>query len=251
MSMVDKEFMEPTRSLERIYPKELDRESKADMDTLRFHLERYRFATRHLAGTRILDIASGCGYGTQVLANSMAEGHFTGVDSDGHAIAYAEEHYASTNTRFIRADAMRFQAEKPFHTIVTLETIEHLPDPEAFIAQMTRILAPEGRIIASVPTTPTKDGNRHHLHDFTESSIQTMFGRHGFEQGPVFKQIQPFYSLGALFGRGKGRSSRAQNIPRNLWNFYKKNPAAIGARLGALCRFGFNNHFLTAVYQRG
>ncbi len=55
-------------------------------------------------------------------------------------------------------------------------------------------MSPGGHIIASVPITPTKDGNPHHLHDFTKNSFLTMFKNIKCNQAESFEQIQHWFS---------------------------------------------------------
>jgi 2-polyprenyl-3-methyl-5-hydroxy-6-metoxy-1,4-benzoquinol methylase len=50
---------------------------------------------------------------------------------------------AIQNVTFIKADAMTF-SDDPFDVVVSLETIEHLPDPNKFTAQR----GPEGGIVS-------------------------------------------------------------------------------------------------------
>ncbi len=59
------------------------------------------------------------------------------------------------------------------------DTIEHLAAPNAFFARLPGLLAPDGVLVASVPTTPSVDLNPHHLHDFTESEFRKMGARNG------------------------------------------------------------------------
>src|SRR5690606_33242640 len=95
------------------------------------------------------------------------------------AIAYAQAHYQLPNLRYVCADAEQFASAERFDSIVSLETIEHLPRPRPLIANCAALLAAGGQIIASAPITPTLDGNPHHLHDFTPRSFHALFAAHG------------------------------------------------------------------------
>jgi len=165
-------------SIERIYPPDLDPASPGDQNTLHIHLERYEFAAHHLRGEQVLDMACGCGYGSALLAERHPDKQVTGVDIDPAAIAYARQHYQLPNLRYVCADAESFAATQRFDSIVSLETIEHLPNPRQLVANYARLLAAGGRVIASVPITPTLDGNPHHLHDFSRRSFLALFRHH-------------------------------------------------------------------------
>lgn len=177
-------------TIERIYPKDLDPHSRDDQNTLRIHLQRQELAAGNLSGQHILDMACGCGYGTALLAERPLQRQITGVDIDPAAIAYDRQHYRLPNLRYVCADAERFAAAQPFDSIVSLETIEHLPSAQRLIDNYARLLATGGRVIASVPTTPPLDGNPHRLHDFSRRSFFALFRRNGLRPRAHVEQVQ-------------------------------------------------------------
>ncbi|TXH92323.1 MAG: class I SAM-dependent methyltransferase [Pseudomonas sp.] len=241
-----------THSIERIYPPDLDPASPGDQATLHIHLQRYEFAAAHLHGKRVLDMACGCGYGTALLAERHPHKQVTGVDIDPAAIAYAERHYHLPNLRYICADAEQFSAENGFDSIVSLETIEHLPSPARLVANYARLLAAGGRVIASVPITPTLDGNPHHLHDFSRRSFLALFrNQHLHPQAAELEQIQRWQFRG-LFSRRPDHSKvhRSEGVGNAVLNYYRQHPAYLLARLGSMLRYGFSNRYLTCLFAR-
>ena len=236
--------VQPEPSLERIYPKEQVHDD--NHGTLKLHMDRYRFAIDHTRGRHLLDVACGCGYGTALLAEAHPRMSCTGLDIDPKAITYANQHYLRDNARFICRDVMEQSLNQTFDTIVTLETIEHLPDPVLFAERLAQIMSPDGIIIASAPVTPTMDGNPHHLHDLTEASFTALFTRHGLKMGARFDQTQPFFGRSS----GDGQNDRTRSVPRNLLRYYRRHPAGLIKRIGALCRFGFTNRYLTAIFTK-
>ena len=168
-------------SLERLVPDALDPEDPAARETLALHLARYAFAARVAKPGRLLDLACGVGYGTRhLLAQNPALGPALGVDVSPDAVAYANAHYAGPKLRFLAADALCFEDADGFDTVVSLETIEHVPDPAALFAKLASLLRAGGRLGASVPTTPSVDLNPHHLHDFDAASFAAFGAHHGF-----------------------------------------------------------------------
>ncbi len=119
---------------------------------LREHLARYRFAAEFARG-RVLDAGCGTGYGSLMLAAESAVTCVVGVDSDGRAIERARRFYAGPRVDFARGDltAGALATLGCFETIVCLEVLEHLPDPDGLIARLDRCLAPGGRLIVSTP----------------------------------------------------------------------------------------------------
>jgi len=234
--------------LERIYPKAMDLANANDRDSLEIHEARYRFAAQQLSGNTILDMACGCGFGSALMAALHPDKHFTGIDIDPLAIEYAQHHYTADNLRFICADAMTFSGEC-FDTSVSIETIEHLPDPKTFIANLPTLLTSGGKIIASVPVTPTCDGNPHHLHDFSERSFKKLLSQHSFVAGKELKQVQPWVYDDA-FSSAEDSASRSQGVGNNVLAYYRKHPLALVTRVYSLIRHGTCNIYLTAVFSK-
>ncbi len=234
--------------LERLTPDFIQNHDVFNKETLTLHLDRYRFAKENLKGTHILDCACGVGYGTEVLSeDSSSDMRFTGVDVSEAAIKYANKRYKKNNIEFIMADGTKFRSDNKFDTIVTLETIEHLPDPGAFIENLVSLLAERGRIIASVPVTPSVDGNPYHLHDFTTRSFNRFFEKYGFRGINKFKQVQRFSLLGVTVNRS---SRREVDIRRNLFAYYMAHPKALFRRIYSTARYGLTNRYNTTVWER-
>lgn len=238
--------MKPT-SLERIYPAETDQDI-AESDTIRLHIERYRFAGEHLLSGNIADMACGSGYGTYLLASNFSNkiSSITGVDVNDEAIGYARSHYASPVIQYVKEDLYKFQSSALFSTIVSLETIEHLDDPALFISKCKSLLVKGGRLIISAPIVPTMDANPFHLHDFSASSFRKMITREGFVEITQLKQIQQYNP----FRLSAGKGGRANQIRKNLWKYYLQKPKKLMMRLLSLLKDGFRIKYLVIVCQK-
>lgn len=238
----------PSLTLERIYPPQLDSRNEDDRETLRIHMERYDFAAARLSGTRVLDMACGCGYGSDRLAELNPDKTVIGVDIDPLAIAFAQAHYQRPNLRYVCADAETFSSKEKFDSIVSLETIEHLPRPRQLIENCAALLAEGGQIIASVPITPTLDGNPHHLHDFTTRSFLALFRPHGLLPQERFEQIQ-WWQFKGLFQRREIRTHRSEGVGYAVLAYYRRHPLYLLRRLAAMLRHGFSNRYLTCRFR--
>lgn len=234
-------------SLERLIPDQLMAGEITGLTTLALHLERYTFAAQHAKPGRILDIACGVGYGTRMLFDEIPHPcQVFGVDCSPDSIEYARQRYAREGITFLVADAMTYHDPEPFDTIVSLETIEHLAHPTAFISQITSLLRPGGILIASAPTSVTTDANPHHLHDFTESTFRELIERHGLSATACLRQIQPFNPWHVL----RRKEQRLQDLRRNLGWYYLTHPRSLLNRIRSTLRFGFTNRYMTVAWRK-
>jgi len=230
-------------TMERIVPDELDAAEITGGQTLSLHLDRYRFAAAELtAPRRILDMACGVGYGSHLLAQRYPDATVVGVDLSAEAVGYARDRYQLPNLTFVAADAMRYLADATFDAVVSLETIEHLPDPEAFLRHVTRtLLASKGMFVGSVPTTPSVDANPHHLTDFSERSFRRLLARNRLVEVTSFRQTQPFNPLKVA----TRTEDRMKGMRQGMLGYYARHPAGLAKRALSTVVDGFNNKYIT------
>lgn len=145
---------------ERIVP------DRTEPGIVAIHLKRYEFARPFCAGKDVLDAGCGVGYGTAHLAEAARR--VVGVDVAADAIAYARAHYAAPNVDFVQADVLSLPFEdESFDVVCSFETIEHVRDAEALVAELRRVLRADGTCVVSTPrverTTRTPDNPFHVL----------------------------------------------------------------------------------------
>ncbi|WP_374593269.1 class I SAM-dependent methyltransferase [Sphingosinicella sp.] len=236
-----------TVSLERLVPNALDGTDATGKETLALHMERYRFAAGFVKGGRVLDCACGVGYGTAVLAGAeQTPEQVLGVDIDAAAVGYAARSYISERVRFLQSDGCKLEDSDGFDTIVSLETVEHVPDPSALLQNFRRLLRPGGTLIASVPVTPSVDVNPYHLHDFTPKSFRSLGADLGLKEIDSLFQVQPFSPLKIV----RGQEARLEDMRKNMAGYYLRNPAAFSKRLISTVVDGFCNKYLTIAWVK-
>ncbi|MFI5251987.1 MAG: class I SAM-dependent methyltransferase [Bacteroidota bacterium] len=116
------------------------------------HISRYRFAMQFTNGKTLLDIASGIGYGSFMLADTGKAKSVTGVDISQAPIMEAKTKYKRDNLRFevISPDKLPFD-DASFDVITSYETVEHTYDRTVFLKELRRVLKSGGMLIISTP----------------------------------------------------------------------------------------------------
>jgi ubiquinone/menaquinone biosynthesis C-methylase UbiE len=141
------------------------------------HLRRYELADRFAASARVLDLACGTGYGSRFLLDQGGAASVLGLDIDERAVDYARRRFATPAT----AGRLAYRTGSATHTglpdasvglVASFETIEHVPDAAAALAEFHRVLAPGGVLVLSTPNDagPTP----HHAHSFTPETLRTL-----------------------------------------------------------------------------
>ncbi len=136
-------------------------------DVRQEHLHRYAFATSFIADRDVLDVACGEGYGSAWLAASAR--WVVGVDRAGDAIEHAQRLYAAREqVAFLQADALALPvASQSVDVVVSFETLEHVDLQSTMLAEIRRVLRPEGLLILSTPNKavyPDRSGHQNPWH---------------------------------------------------------------------------------------
>jgi SAM-dependent methyltransferase len=145
------------------------------------HLARYAVAAPFCRGARVLDIASGEGYGARFLANQDAL-EVVGVEVDAPTVERANARFGGGAVSFVCADAAEVDAllePDAFDLVVSLETIEHVKDPEGFLRALHRLARADATLIISCPNDhwyfpDPADKNPYHLRKYTFDEFRQM-----------------------------------------------------------------------------
>lgn len=162
------------------------------------HWHRYLIAQQYVKGLRVLDVASGEGYGSHLL--SLHAASVVGVDVSADAVTHATSKYHAANLKFVTSSCVQIpEPDASFDVIVSFETIEHINEHEAFLREVDRLLAPGGLFIISSPNRPeysdrTGYKNEFHVKELDRSELKTLLDPH-FSAQRWFAQRAAFHSM--------------------------------------------------------
>lgn len=138
------------------------------------HLTRYESVVDLVKNKTVLDIASGSGYGSYILAEKAKKVY--GVDIDQESIAYAKRNYARSNIGFLQGSAEAIPLKnRSIDVVIAFETIEHLKNYKTFLHEIKRVLQPGGLFVISTPNDiEFPEDNRFHLYEFKYKELDSL-----------------------------------------------------------------------------
>lgn len=154
------------------------------------HRARYEFAAQKLDESfsseqiNVLDVASGTGYGSNILENkSDTYINHHGCEIDSSTIKYSGKYYPS---EYIRGNVehLPFKTQS-FEGIVSLETMEHIPDLDKYFGELRRVSTEDSKLIISTPCDENLDleieaakKEYPHRHSFDFEEINSVLREH-------------------------------------------------------------------------
>lgn len=146
------------------------------------HFHRYLFARQFVRGRDVLDIASGQGYGSALLAQVARS--VVGVDIDEASVKDAQSHYGSDRLQFVAGDCACIPlGDATVDVVVSFETLEHHARHEEMLREIRRVLRPEGLLVLSTPDRllySEAEGfhNPFHVKELDEAEFRSLMQRH-------------------------------------------------------------------------
>lgn len=144
------------------------------------HAARYVYALPYTKNKTVLDIACGTGYGIGLLRPNAR--FVTGVDVDPVAANEARAE-CGANAAVLLGDGLGLPfADESFDIVTSFETLEHLHERNKFLAELRRVLRPDGILLLSTPnakyTMPVngKPANEFHIHEYTPDELRAELG---------------------------------------------------------------------------
>jgi 2-polyprenyl-3-methyl-5-hydroxy-6-metoxy-1,4-benzoquinol methylase len=140
----------------------------------------------------VLDVGCGEGVLTVEWAERIADGRIVGIDLDDEKLRAEWETRARPNLEFRCEEATRLSfGDDEFDLASAIEVLEHVPDPEATLAEMARVA--RRHLLVSVPREPLWRGlnmargaylrdlgnTPGHVNHWSKRSFTRMLERHG------------------------------------------------------------------------
>jgi SAM-dependent methyltransferase len=188
--------------------------------------DRWRFASRHLAGGDLRTLDAGAGNGGFAMMAAARGNEVVGLSFDVHEMTDATRRAEVARLPGIRfrigdlRELDQFSGDLgTFDQILCLEVIEHLNEDELLIQRLARLLRPGGRLILSTPTadhrpllaeavSPTENGG-HVRWGYTRDRVAEIFDSAGLtliDQGRVSGVVSQI--LTNTMRRGEERRAR-------------------------------------------
>src|SRR5829696_5711632 len=140
----------------------------------RRHVAVYEWIAERCAGLRVVDMACGEGYGTEVLARRARS--VTGVDANPAAFEHARLKYTRPGVRFERELIERY--EESSDAVVFLQTIEHVEAPAAvlrrFLAMAPTVYVSTPNLLTLAPPGAEKSDNPWHLREYRVAEFRAL-----------------------------------------------------------------------------
>ena len=117
------------------------------------HTQRFREAIKYMElkpNDRILNIWSRTGKAIEYLRNKCQDVIIVNIELSEGMIKQAKKTFP--NEFFLQSSLHEFPCEdSTFDFVLSLETLEHVPDPLLFLQEIKRVLKPGGRLVMSLP----------------------------------------------------------------------------------------------------
>jgi len=143
------------------------------------HLHRYFFALNFCRDRDVLDVASGEGYGSAVLATTARS--VVGVELVPEVVEHAIRSYRRPNLEFRVGDCAKLPvADGSIDVVVSFETLEHVEQQLEFLTEIKRVLRPDGVLVLSSPVRgiySPDNPNPFHVKELTRAELRELVGR--------------------------------------------------------------------------
>ena len=86
--------------------------------------------------------------------------------------------------------------DNSYDVVILTQVLEHVPDPEATLAEILRVLKPNGKLLLSVPLNGPLHGEPWHYFQFTHYGLDQLAKKTGFQISEIEKVGGAFWLIG-------------------------------------------------------
>jgi SAM-dependent methyltransferase len=190
----------------RDYYEELWERLPAELEPPDWELRRRVLLGEARPGDRVLDLGSGAGEFTALLAEAGAEA--VGAEVAQAAVNRAHSEHPELDFRLVPIEGPLPFEDNAFDLVWSSEVIEHVADTARWLSEVRRVLAPHGRLLITTPShgrlrlavhgiEPFSEPLGDHLHLYTRRSLHELLEEFGFSEvsvravggPPLFKRV--------------------------------------------------------------
>ena len=187
---------------------------------------------------RILEIGCGTGHNFEML---RAFGRLDAIEVDGEARALASRRLGHA-VGDAPLPALGGVPERAYDLVCLLDVLEHVEEDEAALASIAGKLAPNGRLLVTVPAYPwmwsAHDAAHHHKRRYSKRALRRVVEAAGLEAlkiGYFNALLFPLAAAARLAGRVAGKTESDDTLP----------PAPVNALFRGV--FGLERHLVGRV----
>ena len=156
------------------------------------HIQRYLVAKELCRNKKVLDIACGEGYGSDILSQTASSVY--GVDISEEAVLHAQNKYQKDNLSFRTGSVAEISFDdESFDVVISFETIEHVSEELQikFLDEIKRVLKKDGLLMMSSPdkmyySDMTDFKNIYHVKELYEEEFYALLKKY-------FNNINMYY----------------------------------------------------------
>ncbi|HEY3830671.1 MAG TPA: class I SAM-dependent methyltransferase [Acidimicrobiia bacterium] len=176
------------------------------------HEAGYREVAARLGPGTVLDI--GCGVGDATMRLSAPDRFVIGIDYDAPTAIGAQAKYgAPGHAGFGAMDGSRLGLrDHSIDWVCSSHVVEHFTQPERHVAELARLVAPDGTVFVLTPNHPADFENPFHVYDFEPPQLDSLL-RLFFDDVTVLG-LEGDDAFAADFGRRRASGERLLRLDR-------------------------------------
>ncbi len=187
---------------------------------------------------RVVEIGCGTGFVLTALRTALPDARIAGTELHSRGLVTARKRHGG-NVELIQMDARATGLRSAVDLVGAFDVLEHIPEDDAVLVEIERMLAPGGLLIASVPQHPwlwsSADDVAHHQRRYKTGELARKAEAAGFE--PIYRTsfVTLAFPLMALVRLAEKLSPKSKTLEEQHKSEFEISPLT-NAILLWLCR---------------